>query len=106
MHKLDCLLTLGRIGIALQTPTPNADMLCLISLFVSFVHRRVTRTASAPCGAAVMHQTAARFHSQSQGMVEILNGTFKKLTTFQRGVHDFLEFGTYVWEVIISDLLE
>ena len=81
MHKLDCLLTLGRIAIALQTPTPNADMLCLISLFVSFIHRRVTMTASTPCGAAVTHLTAARFYSQSQGMVEIVNGTFKKLTT-------------------------
>ena len=39
-------------------------------------------TASTPCGAAVTHQTAARFHSQSQGMVERVNGTFKKLTTF------------------------
>ena len=53
MHKLNYLLTLGRIGIALQTPTPNADVLCLISLFVSVVHRRVTMTASTPCGAAV-----------------------------------------------------
>ena len=82
MHKLDCLLTLGRIGIALQTPTPNAVMLCIISLFVSFVHRRVTMTASTPYGAAVTHQTAVRFYSQSQGMVERVNGTFKKLTTF------------------------
>ena len=82
MHKLNCLLTLGRIAIALQAPTPNAVMLCLISLFVSVVHHRVTMTASTPCDAAATHQTAARFHSQSQGMVEIVNGTFKKLTTF------------------------
>ena len=84
MHKLDCLLTLGRIGITLQTPTPNAVMLCLISLFVSFVHRCVKITAPTPCGAAVTYQTAVRFHSQSQGMVERVNGTFKKLTTILR----------------------
>ena len=41
-------------------------------------------TASPPCGAAVTHQTVVRFHSQSQGMVERVNGTFKKLTTFLR----------------------
>ena len=46
------LLTLSRIAIAFQAPTPNADMLCLISLCVSDAHRRVTTTASAPCGAA------------------------------------------------------
>ena len=79
MQKLNFLLTLGRIAIALQTP--NAVMLCLISLFVSFVHPRVTTTALTPCGAAVTHPTAARFHSQSQGMVERVNGIFKKLTT-------------------------
>ena len=28
MHKLDWLLTLGRIGFTLQTPTPNDVMLC------------------------------------------------------------------------------
>ena len=30
MYKLDCLLTLGRIGFTLQTPTPNAVMLLKI----------------------------------------------------------------------------
>ena len=94
MHKLNCLLTLGRIAIALQAPTPNADMLCLISLFVSVVHRHVTMTVSTPCGAAVTQQTAARFHSQSESEWDIqeMNNT----SQLQRGVPDFLEFGNCV----------
>ena len=61
-HKLNYSLTLSRIAIAFQAPTPNADMLCLISLCVSDAHRRVTMTASAPCGAAV--NTKQRLHSK------------------------------------------
>ena len=75
MHKLNCLLTFGRIAIALQAPTPNADMLCLISLFVSVVHRHVTMTASTPCGAAVNTKQRLGFILSQR-----VNGTFKKLT--------------------------
>ena len=101
MHKLNCLLTLGRIGIALQTPTPNAVMLCLISLFVSFVHRRVTMTAPTPRGAAVTHQTAARFHSVTRngGKTEWDIQEINNISELQRGVPDFLEClgGYYIW---------
>ena len=74
MHKLNYLLTLSRIAIAFQAPTPNADMLCLISLCVSVAHRRVTMTASAPCGAAVNTKQRLGFILSQR-----VNGTFKTL---------------------------
>ena len=96
MHKLNYLLTLGRIAIAFQAPTPNADMLCLISLVVSVVHRRVTMTASAPCGATVNTKQRLGF---ILSQIERVNGTFKTINNtsqLQRGVPDFLEFGNCV----------
>ena len=75
MHKLNYLLTLSRIAITFQPPMPNADMLCLISLFVSVVHRRVTMTASAPCGAAVNTKQRLGFILSQR-----VNETFKTLT--------------------------
>ena len=74
MHKLNYLLTLSRTAIAFQAPTPNADMLCLISLCVSVAHRRVTMTASAPCGAAVNTKQRLGFILSQR-----VNETFKTL---------------------------
>ena len=94
MHKLNYLLTLSRIAIAFQAPTPNADMLCLISLCVSVAHRRVTMTASAPCGAADNTKQRLGFILSQR-----VNGTFKDINNtsqLQRGVPDFLEFGNCV----------
>ena len=75
MHKLNYSLTLSRTAIAFQAPTSNADMLCLISLCVSDAHRRVTMTASAPCGAAVNTKQRLGFILSQR-----VNGTFKELT--------------------------
>ena len=93
MHKLNYLLTLSRIEIAFQAPTPNADMLCLISLCVSDAHRRVTMTASAPCGAAAnTKQWLGFILSQSEWDIQGINNT----SQLQRGVPDFLEFSNCV----------
>ena len=93
MHKLNYLLTLSRIAIAFQAPTPNADKLCLISLCVSDAHRRVTMTASAPCNAAVnTKQWLGFILSQSEWDIQGINNT----SQLQRGVPDFLEFGNCV----------
>ena len=93
MHKLNYYLTLSRTAIAFQAPTLNADMLCLISLVVGDAHRRVTRTASAPCGAAAdTKQRLGFILSQSEWDIQDINNT----SQLQRGVPDFLEFGNCV----------
>ena len=83
MHKLNYLLTLGRIAIA--WPTPNADMLCLISLFVSVVHRHVTMTASVPCGAAVNTKQRLGFILSSEWDIQEINNTSEQARAVHMG---------------------
>ena len=68
-------------------------MLCLISLCVSVAHRRVTMTASEPCGAAAdTKQRLGFILSQSEWDIQGINNT----SQLQRGVPDFLELGNCV----------